>query len=137
MMKFQRWLFSVVLLSIIVPVCGALLFALADVVAWPVVHAQRETVVSSVSSYQELNNITNAAAQTFTATDPAIVDLFANVETASVRWRCDGTAPTATVGHLVAAGGTIVLHGHENIRRLSIIATTATNANVHGSLARP
>ena len=99
--------------------------------------AQRETVVSSVSSYQELNNITNAAAQTFTATDPAIVDLFATVETAAIRWRADGTAPTATVGHPVSPGGTIVLHGHQNIVRLSIIAQTATNANVHGSLSRP
>jgi hypothetical protein len=99
--------------------------------------AQRETAISSVSSYQELNNITNAAAQTFTATDPAIVDVFASVETASIRWRCDGTAPTATVGILVSPGGTIVLHGHENVRRLSIIATTATNANVHGLLSRP
>jgi len=99
--------------------------------------AQRETAISSVSSYQELNNITNAAAQTFVATDPAIVDLFATVETAAIRWRADGTAPTATVGHPVSPGGTIVLHGHQNIVRLSIIAQTATNAAVHGSLSRP
>ena len=38
---------------------------------------------------------------------------FITVETAAIRFRLDGTAPTASVGHPAEAGSTITLNGDE------------------------
>jgi hypothetical protein len=48
------------------------------------------------------------------------------VETQSVRWRVDGTAPTAAVGHLAAAGSSITVSGYNNIKNFKVIETTAS-----------
>lgn len=61
------------------------------------------------------------------ATSTAEVALI-TVETASIRYEYDGTAPTATTGHLVQAGGTFVMNGTDNIRRFRAIRTTSTSA---------
>lgn len=88
--------------------------------------------------------VTNGAAVAFGAltpagnvTDPAINFATLTVETASVRWWDDGTAPTVAAGHLANAGGTIVLNNHDNVVNFKVIATTATNASVVGSFGRP
>ncbi len=53
-------------------------------------------------------SVTTATAVGFTLpTKPYPTHAIINVVGASVRWRADGTAPTATVGILVAAGSNI------------------------------
>ena len=55
-------------------------------------------------------------------------------EAGSARFRYDGSAPTTTVGHLVAisAGNTVsvIVEGAQNIVYMQIIATTATNSTI-------
>lgn len=50
------------------------------------------------------------------------------VETASIRYEYDGTAPTATTGHLVAAGATFAITGTDAIRAFRAIRATGVNA---------
>lgn len=47
------------------------------------------------------------------------------VETNSIRFRLDGTAPTATVGHLMAAGDSFLVTGDTNITNLRLIRQSA------------
>ena len=53
---------------------------------------------------------------------------FVTAETAQVRYRYDGTAPTASVGHLLEANGSIVIEGPGNIARFQAIRTGGTSA---------
>lgn len=50
--------------------------------------------------------------------------------TAGVMISFDGTDPTATVGHLVPAGGTVRLSGGSNIARLRLIREGSTDSTV-------
>jgi hypothetical protein len=43
------------------------------------------------------------------------------VETNSIRWRCDGTAPTSAEGNLIAAAAEREVDGPEGLSGLSII----------------
>lgn len=52
------------------------------------------------------------------------------VETQPVRFRLDGTAPTASVGHVIAAGGSYIVEGTVAIRKLSFIDTAAGASTV-------
>ncbi len=55
---------------------------------------------------------------------------FISIESASIRWRIDGTAPTISEGHLSYVGQTITLNGYSQIARFSIILATATSATI-------
>ena len=57
------------------------------------------------------------------------------VETNSVRFRMDGTDPTASVGHKVDAGQNVEIHGKGNVARIKFIAVTA-DATVMASYGR-
>lgn len=50
------------------------------------------------------------------------------VETADIRYRTDGTAPTASVGMLVPYGSKIEIAGQDAIRLFSAIRTGSTSA---------
>ena len=52
------------------------------------------------------------------------------VEDADIRWRVDGTAATATVGHLLAEGSSMVVCGRSSMRNFSAIRDDATDAIV-------
>lgn len=58
------------------------------------------------------------------------------VETASLRYRYDGTAPTSSVGHLALPGEVIVVEGVDNVEDLLMIRTGATSAAVHVTYER-
>jgi hypothetical protein len=54
---------------------------------------------------------------------------YITIETASIRFRVDGTAPTASVGHLVEAKGIIELHSIAEIEKFKAIRTDSTSAS--------
>src|SRR5687767_15277793 len=67
-----------------------------------------------------------------TVNDPFVrlrhaVEALITVETADIRWTCDGTTPTVTsgtaLGHIASDGDAILISGHDNI-----IAFRAINA---------
>lgn len=49
-----------------------------------------------------------------------------SLETASVRFRLDGTSPTPTVGHLVVFGDSFKVTSRADMGRLKLIGATAT-----------
>lgn len=59
-----------------------------------------------------------------------------SVETNSVRYRYDGGAPTASEGHLLAAGDTLVMTGQHNIQQLQVIRATGSDGTVLVTLER-
>lgn len=52
------------------------------------------------------------------------------VETAPIRFRVDGTAPTATQGELVEAGSVIILDSRDQIQKLQVIRRGTTSATI-------
>jgi len=56
--------------------------------------------------------------------------MFITCETQAVRWRADGTAPTATEGHVLAANDSISFTGiiyRQLLEKIQFIATAAGN----------
>lgn len=51
-----------------------------------------------------------------------------NVEAAALRWRDDGTAPTASLGTLQKADTHFELHGPESLKAFRAIKDDSTNA---------
>lgn len=51
----------------------------------------------------------------------------ARLETAQVRYRFDGTGPTAAEGMLLEVGDTLLIGSHEDARRIRFIRTGATS----------
>lgn len=52
---------------------------------------------------------------------------FLSLETAAVRWRVDGIAPTDSTGHVMASGSSLELYGHETISRFKVIRDTGSD----------
>lgn len=65
-------------------------------------------------------------ATAYGATIPASADYcILQADTQSIRWRDDNTNPTASVGHLLAAGATLVIN-KANFSKFKLIETTAS-----------
>src|SRR3990167_11310307 len=80
-----------------------------------------------------------------TATRLPLADLLASpqpeavtleVHGASIRWRKDGTDPTASVGHLANVGTIITLENKSDMTTWRGIRTGSASATVHYSLHR-
>jgi hypothetical protein len=82
----------------------------------------------SSTGYQALTVSTVAVAPTIPANTARCLIV---VEAQPVRWRDDGTAPTATVGTLLTAGQAVFYDGEPT--RLQLIRQGATDATVHFS----
>lgn len=84
--------------------------------------------ITSCLGYQQITSLSSSAALTVPSVDanglsvkPTIAIIVA--ETAGIRWRDDGTAPTATVGMPLAAGVTLQYDG--DLTRIRFIQQTA------------
>lgn len=51
-------------------------------------------------------------------------------ETAQIRWRTDGTAPTSTVGHPLDAPGKLRISGYSDLVRFQAIRTGGSDATL-------
>ena len=58
------------------------------------------------------------------------------LETAAVRYRTDGGAPTTTVGHLLGSGDILTLQGQPTIDRFRAIRTTGTSGVFRATFER-
>lgn len=59
------------------------------------------------------------------ATGPQAMMALITIETNAIRFRSDGTAPTAAIGHPVSAGSTIEVCGTANVRNFLMIRQSA------------
>lgn len=57
------------------------------------------------------------------------------VEDDAIRFRMDGTAPTAAIGHKLAVGSSVTLDGYDNIKNFKAIRVT-NDATIHVSYLR-
>jgi len=74
-------------------------------------------------SHQSLACVTSTA-----LTVPSVAALaIITVTGGSIRWRDDGTAPTASVGHLSLENSTLVIPGEPQLRAFRFIEVDATN----------
>ena len=122
--------------------CALMLVVMLATIGAGVVWAQQQTN----GRYIQTQTVTNAT--TFrTCTDAGSTPIncyadvatnaaFMTVESNSIRWTVNGTAPTTTTGHLAQSGATITLQGHTNVTQFQMIAT-AGNATVTSSVFRP
>lgn len=93
------------------------------------------TVPLSAVSYLAFETVTVAATAigftdatiVETAGHPAATLAVCRLETAEIRVRYDGTAPTAAVGTLVEIGDTITVTGSDVLRAFRAIRTTGTS----------
>ena len=72
--------------------------------------------------YQQISAATLATATKLTVPTGAVVAV-AQVDTAGVRWRDDGTAPTGAIGMQLSTGGTIAFGGASMTAVQFILAT--------------
>lgn len=71
-------------------------------------------------------------AGTYTTAIRAVI----SVETATLRYRVDGTAPTASVGHIANDGDVIILESSIAISNFQAIRTTGTSASISATYER-
>lgn len=57
-------------------------------------------------------------------------------ETAQMRYRYDGTAPTATEGHLLEVGDVLTIEGINNVSNARFIRTGATSGTIRCTFER-
>jgi len=67
---------------------------------------------------------------------PMARSVIITVETAQIRFRMDGTNPTATEGHIAEIGDAITISGIVNIKNFRAIRTTSTSATIKVSYLR-
>lgn len=99
-------------------------------------------VVSGTDAYQFENaTVTTSAAKRLTASKyvarggfggshGGTQTLFCTVETDSIRFEVDGSSPTATVGHKVAAGDSFQVDGYQACSNLIMFGSGSASASV-------
>lgn len=82
-------------------------------------------------SYAQVTVTTSAALLSALTTIPAgATAVLITPETGSVRYRCDGTDPTASVGQPIASGTSWPVQGAAVIAALKLIASASTTVSV-------
>ena len=80
--------------------------------------------------YEQINDLSTA--QTLTVPSGARLALI-NIQDQAVRWRDDGTSPTATVGMPIAAGGELYYSGTlSKIELIEVVAGAEANIAYFG-----
>jgi hypothetical protein len=83
--------------------------------------------------FESLTISTAAVSITAAIIDQHHDDALVTVETAAVRFRIDGTAPTATVGHALEVGDVLELRGMGEIGKFQAIRRDGTDATLRVS----
>lgn len=98
--------------------------------------------VGDAYAYEAITVSTTAVGFTATTITPTSASLrpataaIITLETADIRYRYDGTNPTATEGHAAASGSTIVVRGANNVLRFRMIRSGASDATARVTYLR-
>ncbi len=68
--------------------------------------------------------------------NPKPKQVIITVETARFRYTIDGTAPTASIGHLISPNASLVLEGFSQLNNFRGFRTTSTSAKIHVTYLR-
>jgi hypothetical protein len=85
-------------------------------------------LAESVLGYEQITNV--AAAVGFTAIPAGTARVLITPETQAVRWRADGTDPTATVGYPLAVGNELVFTASQMSRMKFIEQVAGAKLNI-------
>jgi hypothetical protein len=90
-----------------------------------------KTILPKISlGYQQITTLTAAVGLTVPS-GTTMVEV--QPETQSIRWRDDGTNPTASVGMVLAAGASHVFYGSfESLKFIETTATAKLNVTYYG-----
>jgi hypothetical protein len=93
-------------------------------------HLQQSPAGLSALGYQQITSLLSAAALTVpTGATVALIQ----AEAQSIRWRDDGTNPTASVGMVLAAGETMFFTGSLSaFRAIEVSASAKLNISYYG-----
>ncbi len=83
--------------------------------------------------FESLTISSTAVSITATVIDQHPDDALITVEAASVRFRIDGTAPTATVGHILGPGDVLKLRGMGELGNFQAIRRDGSDATLRVS----
>ena len=86
-----------------------------------------ETLPVSWNAFETLTVSTTALPLTEAMSEVAQV-AFITIESQAVRYRIDGQDPTASVGHVIEAGGTLELEGPWELDKFRVIRRDASDA---------
>ena len=81
------------------------------------------------SAFESLT-VSSTAVSFTAATEAGRNQAFITVETNAVRYRADGTDPSATVGHVLEVGDVLELEDRDEIDKTSFIARDAGDATL-------
>src|SRR5687767_1523443 len=106
----------------------------------PYAHEKISTLTSSTGLTAANLTETVSTNPPFDRTRPAD-EVLISVETASIRWTCDGTVPTVTadtgIGHLATAGEKLLITGYTAIKNFRAInAVAASGAAIQATYFR-
>lgn len=105
-----------------------------------IAHATCAVPNSGAFAFEQLTISTTAVSLTSATYDPATgtaQSALVTVDTNPLRFRADGTNPTAAIGHNVTAGNSIEVCGISNIRNFRAIRSGAADAVINVSYYRP
>jgi len=75
-------------------------------------------------------NVLTPALYKDSSTSGGALAAFITLETGSIRYRYDNVAPTSSVGHLLTAGGSLVLLGQNQMSQFKAIRATGTSGTL-------
>lgn len=102
-------------------------------------HAQVPRVLNAITNEDLTIAGTSVGLLTATITPDtrgSVTECRGVVETAQIRMRWTGTAPTAANGELVEIGSTVIIRGTANISRWRAIRTGAVSARIYFTCSR-
>lgn len=90
-----------------------------------------EPLIAQTRTYESITVAASAIGLGATTIDPAnaapILGCTARLETAQVRFRLDGTAPTSSEGTLMEVGDVLDIRGYQDAKQIQWIRTGATS----------
>lgn len=84
----------------------------------------------AVLSFESVSVSTTAVGLTPATYEDWSIRAIVTVEGGAVRFRSDGTNPTASVGHALEVGDSVTLRDHDEIQRTKFIRRDGTDATL-------
>jgi len=95
-------------------------------------HGKSVDVIRSGTAHESITIDDTEGGVGLTAATAARVNrIFITAETADMRFRYDGGAPTSTAGHLIGNGDIVILYGTSNIKNFLAIRTGDVSGVIH------
>jgi outer membrane lipoprotein-sorting protein len=112
-----------------IKVCLAILVLLVTIFLGIAQAGWKETIPMDLQAadYESITVSSTAVGFTSSKLSNSIKGVFCTLENAQVRFRMDGTDPTATEGHLLEVGQSLTIYNWTILRKIKFIRTGSTD----------